>query len=141
MARMPDWLVQWWDAQPHAQTCRDCGKTGSKHYVQPQPPRRRGEPAPGFALCSDCISRHNERLRAKRREALALAPRCEVPGCTRRGAFRIGTGRTLMCAAHKDRARRAFMRANAGNPFALFLPPPSDRPTVIAWAAHPNPKD
>jgi NMD protein affecting ribosome stability and mRNA decay len=128
VARLTRRQIEWWNAQPDAQTCADCGKQGTKAYVQPQ------QNMNGAALCVDCIARRNETWRQNRRAQLAAAPRCEVPGCERRGAWHVGAGRVLMCGAHRRRAHLGFHRANSGNPFALFMPPPSDRASVLAWA-------
>jgi hypothetical protein len=129
MSRLSNAQVAWWDAQPEAQTCSRCGTAGSKATVQPQ-----YRPKQWAVLCGDCINAINVEIRTRNAAALAAAPRCEVPGCGRRGAWHVGTGRTLLCGTHKRRSYAGACRANAGNPFGIFVTPPSGRDIVLAWA-------
>ena len=91
-------------------TCRNCGRTGPGHYVQPQPE--------GGALCTDCINEINRRIREERRRQLAAMPRCAVPGCNRRATVwhpnrEHGTG---LCGHHWRRAEQEICRRTAGIP-------------------------
>ena len=92
-AETVDWSAEY--------TCRECGKVGPGHYVQPQPPW-----AGGGALCADCINAINRRHREERRKQLAAMPRCEVPGCRARAThYHNGTG---LCGRHWKRASNAI---------------------------------
>lgn len=66
MPRMPKWMLEIWNGLPDGPyTCADCGRSGEKAYVQPQLPRRRGEPVRP-ALCGDCIGERNRQARQGR---------------------------------------------------------------------------
>lgn len=128
MTMRRDRFAEWWDAQPEQQTCRDCGKEGRKAYIQPQ--------QDGGALCIDCIAAHNARAREARKAQLAAAPRCEVPGCRYRGAWRASG--VLLCGRHLKRARAEVRRRMAGaGALALFLPGPQwSRAEILNMARH-----
>ncbi len=132
--RMPPWKRDWWTAQPEQQTCRDCGKTGPKHYVQPQPPARRCELATHipYALCTDCIAAINRRLRAAHRNRLDAMPRCEAPGCDARSTWHVAGVR--LCGRHRTAAQTAYERAAARHPLALVIGLEYDRSDVLRWA-------
>lgn len=124
--RMSDKALAWWEAQPEQQTCSDCGKEGSKAYVQPQPA--------GGALCTDCICRRNERAAEVRKRQLAALPRCEACG-RHRGNFRVGRARVLLCGRCKRKAERSFNRGAAAlGGMALFMegPPTHTREAVLS---------
>lgn len=123
--KTPQWLQTWYSAQPIAQTCRDCGKVGTRGYIQPQPPRRRAELAgwKPYALCLDCIMASNRATDQRRKAQLAGEARCEVEGCERRGQWHISNGpaKALVCGAHYKRARLNWDRRHAG---MAWLPAP-----------------
>ena len=127
MPKCSDKFIAWWDAQPEDQTCRDCGKVGRKAYIQPQ--------RDGGALCTDCISAHNRRAAEVRKAQLAAAPRCDVPLCKYRGAWRT-TAAVLLCTRHRNKARAAARRKVAGiGALALFLPAPTySREAILRMA-------
>lgn len=66
------------------------------------------------SYCTDslcwAIGKANEanyraRIKAERKLQLATLPRCEIPGCTRRGALKVARC-MLMCKAHYKAANR-----------------------------------
>jgi len=115
-AETVDWSAQY--------TCRDCGKQGQGYYVQPQPN--------GGPLCSDCIAKINRAIDAKHKAELDAMPRCQVPGCTRRGTLRVGTyNRVLMCGAHFNKAQKKLRANTAGMP---WLPCDCSGPEAITLA-------
>ena len=63
-------------------------------------------------------------MKRARKAQLDAMPRCEVPGCKRRGTARWGWGnnRALLCGRHGKRAEREFNRNHAG---AFWLPAPA----------------
>ena len=117
-------LIKWWQAQPSGTyTCTDCGHQDDKAYVQPQHPYF-AEGKTGTALCAPCISKHHEAWEIARKKQLDAEPRCEL--CNRRGAFRVGVARVLLCGAHKRKAVQAHNRvAMASGGLSLFLSPAS----------------
>ena len=124
----PRWMSEWYDAQPRAQVCRDCGKEGDRAYVQPQAPRRKADLAGyvPYALCCDCIMAINRRMDRDRKAQLDAMPRCDVSGCKRRGRWRIGNGpgaKVLVCGSHYTKAKRAWNRRFAGA--MCWLPAPT----------------
>lgn len=129
MARMSNRDIAWWNAQPEAQTCTECGAAGSKAYVQPQ--------RAGGALCAACITAINTNRQAAHKATLAAMPRCEVRGCNRRGAYHVGNvaPRALICKAHLERAQAALQRSFAGNALALFESPIINREYALELAA------
>jgi len=128
-------LSAWYAAQPTGnRTCADCGKVGSSHYVQPQHPFW-AEGLEDVARCVDCIGRRIEAGNLRRKAQLAAEPRCEIHGCTRRGAWHVGIGRVLLCGGHKKRAERAFYSEAAGSGMAwLYNGETSTRSEVIRLA-------
>ena len=108
-------LLKWWDQQPKGiYTCSDCGREDREYYIQPQHPAfTKG--IEGIALCGDCINKHNEQQRKERKKELDLLPRCEVPGCKRRGTWRVA-GHTLLCGWHLKNVQKQHNKAmaNAG---------------------------
>lgn len=128
--------AEWWDAQPDAQICSDCGKTGHKAYIQPQWPgfwKHTPEADRPAALCGNCIGLRNELARRNRKRQLDAMPRCEVPACNRRGSWKVGTCGALLCGAHK----KALFRAFVGSPVWLPMPQLS-REDVIRIAGKGN---
>jgi hypothetical protein len=127
----------WIDAQPEQQTCADCGKTGPSYHVQPQWNWAKGSGGGplGYALCSDCINARNRQHDAEHKAALALEPRCEVEGCTKRGTYNVGHEPTLLCGWHLRAARKNLYKSQAMlGGLALFLPIPTNRHAVLAFA-------
>lgn len=101
-------LNRWIQDQPRGEyTCAWCGKTGPDHYVQPQHPfyadGRQGVDGKAPGRCTDCITAAHREHRAARKAQLAAAPRCEVPGCNRRGAWTCAGA--LLCGGHLKKAR------------------------------------
>lgn len=123
---IPQWMIAWYDAQPKAQVCRDCGKDGNRAYVQPQPPRCRRDIATHepYALCTDCIGRINRAYDERRKAQLAAMPRCDVDGCNRRSLWLIGNGpeKVRVCGRCFKRAKGNWDRQFAGA--AIWLPAP-----------------
>ena len=117
-------LSKRYEAQPPGQyTCTDCGHQDDKAYVQPQHPYF-AEGETGTALCAPCISEHNKAWKIARKKQLDAEPRCEL--CNRRGAFRVGVARVLLCGAHKRKAVQAHNElAMASGGLSLFLSPAS----------------
>ena len=112
-------LSKWYEAQPSGTyTCTDCGHQDSKAYVQPQHPYY-AEGKTGTALCAPCIRKHNEAWKIARKKQLDSEPRCEL--CNRRGLWRVGYARVLLCGAHKRKVDQAHNRlAVATGGLALF---------------------
>jgi len=116
--------IDWWDAQPDAQTCIDCGNIGPKSTVQPQYKR-------GHALCVDCINDRNRRRTLERKAQLAALPRCEL--CKRRGT--VKTFGVLLCGQHFGHMKREHGRRMAGSGIlGLLYPPTYDRAGVLEMA-------
>jgi hypothetical protein len=91
----------------------------------------------GLALCPNCIAARNATAKTERKRQLAAEPRCEVPGCSRRGAWRVR--RVLLCGAHKDRAQRAHLGEMVGaGGLGLFLVPDYDRADILRLATEGN---
>jgi hypothetical protein len=132
---IPQWKLDYYEAQPRQQTCRDCGEEGDRAYIQPQCPRRKSD-LPTWqpcALCGPCIGKINSRLDADRKAQLATMDRCEIDHCHRRGAWRVAG--VLLCGAHKRKAQIGHARRAAGmGGLGLFMPTPCNRADVIAWA-------
>jgi len=103
-------LLKWWDSQPKGiYTCSDCGREDREYLIQPQHPAfTKG--IEGIALCGDCINRHNEQQRKERKKELDSLPRCEVPGCERRGTWKVA-GHTLLCGWHLKNVKRQHEKA------------------------------
>ena len=79
--------------------CTTCGKTVDHNYTAYD---RQNRP-----FCTDCANEANRKAREARKLALKAAPRCEVPGCGRRGTYDVGYERVLMCGRHKNAVVRA----------------------------------
>jgi len=57
--------------------------------------------------CITCWSRHVAERRTTRKAQLDAMPRCEVPGCRKRGSLRIGNAPiALVCGWHNSKIRR-----------------------------------
>ena len=124
--RLPQWQIDWYQSQPQAQICRDCGKNGARAYVQPQPPPRKRDIATHepYALCCDCIMRLNRASDDRRKAELDAMPRCEVDGCSQRGSWLIGNGeKARVCGRHFNRAKRNWDVQFAGA--TIWLPAPT----------------
>lgn len=123
----PQWMIAWYEAQPQAQVCRDCGKDDDRAYVQPQPPRRKRDIAThkSYALCIDCIARINRAIDQRRKAELNAMPRCDIDGCNRRSLWLIGNGpeKVRVCGRHFKRAQRNWDRQFAGA--TIWLPAPT----------------
>lgn len=134
----PRALSVWYAEQPPGPyTCHDCGTTGPRHTVQPQHPFYM-EGREGLALCPDCITARNVAARAERKRQLDAEPRCEIPGCTRRGAWKMRG--VLLCGACKARVQRSHLEEMAGaGCLGLFLVPEYDRADVLRLATEGNP--
>ena len=96
-------------------TCHDCGTVGPEWEVQLQHPYYM-DGIEGLALCVPCINDRNLRANEARKKQIADLPRCEVPGCTRRGTWRMGYARVLLCGRHsaKVKTRAKNDAANLG---------------------------
>lgn len=120
-------LNRWYRAQPRGNyTCRECGHVGPDWQVQPQHPYWGGG-----ARCTDCLNRAIYAARAARRAQLAAEPRCQVPGCRRRGSYKVGGGGLLMCGAHLKRAQAGAARAAGG---LFWVAWDADNAALLAWA-------
>ena len=127
-------VLAFWATVPEGEyTCADCGRTDSKAYIQPQHPFF-AEGRTDVARCADCISRRNDAARARRKVQLDSMPRCEIPMCKRRGLWKVGPQQVLLCGAHFKRAKRGYGKVQSGNPFALFMPGPMDRDSILDYA-------
>ena len=132
MATLSEKHWQWYQSQDKEQTCSICGKQGHRAYVQPQ---WKASIAAGkvIAYCTDCIAALNKEHDIQRKAELAAMPRCEVPGCKRRGSWKAAG--VLLCGAHLKKAKHGHARAaSAGGGLALFLPMEFDRLDVLQWA-------
>lgn len=98
-------------------TCTTCQKPIDPNYVSED---RQGRP-----YCYGCASESNRQAREERKRARAAAPRCEVPGCGRRGTWHVGPA--LMCGLCKNTALGAF----AGSGLFGYSP---DRTALLAAA-------
>ena len=117
-------------------TCSECGMTGPSSEVQPQHPFYAGGKV-GTAKCVQCISKHNRERRENRKAEMAALPRCEVPGCKRRGNWKAGQEKVLLCGHHLKAAKIAHQKAvNIATGGVLFLGDqiPSSRDSVLKWA-------
>lgn len=91
--------------------------------------------------CCDCSQAAHELERAyreaykrARKRQLADTPRCEVPGCNRRGTWRFPYG-VLVCGIHKRRMMGAHCRAaDRLSGLAFAIPFYSNRADVLAFA-------
>lgn len=92
-------VLRWWDEQPKGvYTCSMCGREDFGSIVQPQHPGfMRG--VEGIALCGNCVYKIHEQNKTQHKKDLGTLPRCEVPGCNKRGTWRVG-GHTLLCGWH-----------------------------------------
>lgn len=70
----------------------------------------------------------------ERKAQLDALPRCEVPGCGRRGTWRCGDygPRVLLCGRHRRAAATEYHRAHAG--YAWLPGTPQTRDAILAWA-------
>ena len=59
--------------------------------------------------CYECSAATNAQMKAKRKAQLDALPRCEVPGCARRGTM-ILMGQALMCGKHSKQAQAIHRR-------------------------------
>jgi len=137
-APTPTALSKWYDALPKGEnTCAWCGKVGPSCYVQFQHPfwaeGKEGKDGKPPARCTDCYNTQALASRAKRKAELAAEPRCEAPGCSRRGAWK--SGGVLLCGAHLKAAKVGHARAaSAFGPFALFASDWYDSGDILRWA-------
>lgn len=76
-------------------------------------------------VCDTCWNASVQARKAARKAQLAAMPRCEVPGCTRRGT-QVVWGHTLMCGHHLRRTEQGHYKAMASTPggMGLFMPCP-----------------
>ena len=106
--------------------CEICGKEG-----------KLGIPHDGkyHWYCTDSLcwaigkgheANYRARIKAERKAQLAALPRCEVPGCTRRGALKVAHC-MLMCKAHYQAANS---KAQSWGIFGGLLNP--SRETLIS---------
>jgi len=125
-------LNAWYAAQPRTgdATCTYCGTVGPVAYVQPQHPFY-AEGREGVYRCTDCLNAANALRQAARRAQLAAAPRCEVPGCRRRGNWRAAG--VLLCGRHLKTAQREHTRVAGGFGILGGLMD-YDRIDVLRWA-------
>lgn len=129
------WQRAYFDALPNDQTCKECGKRGTKSELHPQVPATRAALAAfqPYTLCDGCIRRINQEIDHRRRAQLDAAPRCEVPGCTRRRAWNVAG--VQLCGRHKTRAVAGQARAMpALGGIGLFLPVHFSREDVLRYA-------
>lgn len=114
-------LLKWWDSQPRGiYTCSICGREDINSYVQPQHPGYM-KGVEGIALCGDCINEIHKKRDEQRKRDLDAMPRCEVPGCNKRGTWRIG-GHTLLCGWHLKNYKEQHNKATAqAGGFGLFV--------------------
>ena len=133
-------LNTWIRQQPDGDyTCACCGKVGPHYYVQPQHPfwadGKTGLDGKAPARCTDCFNEAHRQARTDRKAELAALPRCEVPGCSRRGAWR--SRGVLPCGTHLKNAKNGHARAamNGGILGALTLD--FDRTDILRWAQIP----
>lgn len=95
----------------------------------------KGDP---IQVCCDCWNRHVYAHRQARREQLAAAPRCEIDGCTARGAWTcLGV---LLCGRHWRKVGSAHIR-NTSSIGALGIFAAMDyTPAMIRHLAQEQPK-
>lgn len=125
-------LMDWWDAQEEKDyTCGDCGRVDRKAYVQPQHPYYTGGRV-GLAYCADCIAEQNSTYRARRKAELEAMPRCQVPGCNRRGVWKaLGV---LLCGRHLKKAKMGAQDAGLRSGLPFFYPISYTPADVLKWA-------
>ena len=66
----------------------------------------------GRSWCGPCLASEHAKRKVARKAQLDAMPRCEVPGCKARGAYRLADQR-LLCGKHK---RKAEGKTTAGTP-------------------------
>lgn len=137
-APSPSAFSTWYEAQPKGEnTCAWCGKVGPSYYIQFQHPfwaeGKQGENGKPPARCAECVHKGNLEARANRKVQLASEPRCEVPGCSHRGAWK--SGGVLLCGAHLRKVKVGHARAASNfGPFALFASDWYERSDILNWA-------
>ncbi len=122
-------VLKWWDEQPEGiYTCSMCGKEGVGSIVQPQHPGyMRG--VEGIVLCGECINEIHQRNKEQRKRDLDAMPRCEVPGCNRRGTWRV-SGHTLLCGWHL----KAYRSAAQAEGFGVLVDPDYSKAQILEMA-------
>lgn len=125
----PATYTKWYESLPARDyTCTTCGTTGTKTYVQPIHPYWAGG-REDTAQCWKCRNSSILEQRAARKAQLAAMPRCEVPNCNARGAWRsLGV---LLCTKHLRRAQNAHQRLAGTMP---WLPPDYSREQLLEIA-------
>ena len=134
----PKALDKWTREQPDGDyTCAWCGKVGPHHYVQPQHPYwadgKIGQDGKAPARCMDCYNAAVLKSREDRKAVLKSEPRCEVTGCSRRGAWK--SGGALLCGGHLKAAKVGHAKAAAGLGILGCLME-YDRNDILAWASN-----